>query len=499
MPRDTFALRLVGYLRDEDGWVDNPFLGLENLNHAETEGARASARWFASESTILTLTGTAQNLDAGGQPFTTDICDPDFFCFGDLEQFTTVAETDEEELRQAVGNFQHVFSWGELVVIGGWVDREYDRIIDFGLPGSFTSDQKIVSGEARLADSTAKTNWVGGVYYKKWDQDNTLIIENLPIEGLGLVEFGNFIFFNTEDTSLFGEATHYFNDKWSGTLGLRAFEEEKHDPFTQTIDGFPFDESDLSSDESDLLPKLGLAFDATERVKLYTIYAEGYRPGGVNPIITMNPDAPPTFEADTNESYELGLKSATASGKLVFNAALFHVDWENMQISGTPDNSALGYTTNAGDTHTEGFEAELTARPLPGLDITLGGALMEAELDDPAEGGDAGNRLPHTVEEEGSLSAQYRFSLTQRIGAFVRGDLQYRGDAFSDVRNRAQDHTDDYTLGNLGFGVELGAFEVFAFWRNVTDERAELVRFQDGIQVYRNQPETVGLTLRFNG
>jgi outer membrane receptor protein involved in Fe transport len=499
MPRDTFALRLVGYLRDEDGWVDNPFLGLENLNHAETEGARASARWFASESTILTLTGTAQNLDAGGQPFTTDICDPDFFCFGDLEQFTTVAETDEEELRQAVGNFQHVFSWGELVVIGGWVDREYDRIIDFGLPGSFTSDQKIVSGEARLADSTAKTNWVGGVYYKKWDQDNTLIIENLPIEGLGLVEFGNFIFFNTEDTSLFGEATHYFNDKWSGTLGLRAFEEEKHDPFTQTIDGFPFDESDLSSDESDLLPKLGLAFDATERVKLYTIYAEGYRPGGVNPIITMNPDAPPTFEADTNESYELGLKSATASGKLVFNAALFHVDWENMQISGTPDNSALGYTTNAGDTHTEGFEAELTARPLPGLDITLGGALMEAELDDPAEGGDAGNRLPHTVEEEGSLSAQYRFSLTQRIGAFVRGDLQYRGDAFSDVRNRPQDHTDDYTLGNLGFGVELGAFEVFAFWRNVTDERAELVRFQDGIQVYRNQPETVGLTLRFNG
>ena len=81
----------------------------------------------------------------------------------------------------------------------------------------------------------------------------------------------------------------------------------------------------------------------------------------------------------------------------------------------------------------------------------------------------------------------------------MRGDVQYRGDAFSDVRNRPQDHTDAYTLGNLNFGVELGRFEVTAFWRNVTDERAELVRFQDGIQVYRNQPETVGLTIRFNG
>ena len=170
-----------------------------------------------------------------------------------------------------------------------------------------------------------------------------------------------------------------------------------------------------------------------------------------------------------------------------------------MQISGTPLNSSLGYTTNAGDTHTEGLEAELTTRLLAGLEITLAGSLMEAELDDPAEMGAAGNRLPHTVEEEGSLSAQYRFSLTQRIGAFVRGDVQYRGDAFSDVRNRPVDHTDDYTLGNLNFGVELGPFEVTAFWRNVTDERAELVRFQDGIQVYRNQPETVGLTIRFNG
>ena len=116
------------------------------------------------------------------------------------------------------------------------------------------------------------------------------------------------------------------------------------------------DESDLESSESDVLPKLGLAYEASEHVKLYLNYAEGYRAGGVNPIVTVNPEAPPTFDEDTNESFELGLKSSTAAGKLVFNAALFHVDWEDMQISGTPDDSALGYTTNAGDTHTEGIE-----------------------------------------------------------------------------------------------------------------------------------------------
>ncbi len=498
MPRDTFALRLVGYLRDEDGWVDNPILGLENLNDAETDGARVSARWFASESSILTLTGTAQSVDAGGQPFTTDFCDPSIACFGDLEQFSMVAESDQEDLRQAVGNFQHIFPWAELVVIGGWIDRDYDRVIDFGIPVDFTSDQKIVSGEGRLADAGEKTTWVAGLYYKKWDQDNALVLVDAVAPG---IDVSNLVFFNTEDKSIFGEVTRYFNDRWSGTLGARAFDENKHDPFMVVVGGGigVIEESDLDSSASDVLPKLGLAYDASDRMKLYFNYAEGYRPGGVNPIFVDDPAYSRSFDEDTNQSFELGLKSATSAGKLVFNAAVFHVDWEDMQISGTPLNSALGFTTNAGDTHTEGLEAELTTRPLQGLDITLAGSLMEAELDDAAEGGAAGNRLPHTVEEEGSLSAQYRFSLTQRIGAFVRGDVQYRGDAFSDVRNRPEDRTDAYTLGNLNFGVELGRFEVTAFWRNVTDERAELVRFQDGIQVYRNQPETVGLTLRFNG
>src|SRR4029078_6050209 len=124
---------------------------------------------------------------------------------------------------------------------------------------------------------------------------------------------------------------------------------------------------------------------------------------------------------------------------------------------------------------------------------------LNAELDEPAEGGAAGNRLPHTVEDMGYLGAQYRFPLGARIAAVVRGDLQYRGDAFSDVRNRPEDHTDAYTLGNLNFGVERGRFEVTAFWRNVSGTRAELVRFNGGLNVYRNQPETVGITLRING
>ena len=137
---------------------------------------------------------------------------------------------------------------------------------------------------------------MGGLYYKKWDQDNSLVVVDLFGPG---VDFGNFVFFNTENKSLFGEATHYFNDKWSGTAGARVFEEEKHDPFIQTVGDVVIDESDLESSEDDVLPKLALAYDANEHLKLYLIGAEGYRAGGVNPIASTNPDAPPTFDEDT--------------------------------------------------------------------------------------------------------------------------------------------------------------------------------------------------------
>ena len=230
---------------------------------------------------------------------------------------------------------------------------------------------------------------MAGLYYKKWDQDNALVLVDAVAPG---VDFGNFIFFNTENKSLFGEATRFFNDKWSGTLGARVFDEDKHDPF------MPDGRRHRVVDEirsgfvrvrraAQARPRLR-RFGAREALpQLRRGLSAGRRQSDLQ---STNPDAPPTFDEDSNESFELGLKSATSSGKLVFNAAVFHVDWEDMQISGTPHNSALGFTTNAGDTHTEGLEAELTTRPLQGLDITLGGSLMEAELDDAAEVGDAG-------------------------------------------------------------------------------------------------------------
>ena len=227
-----------------------------------------------------------------------------------------------------------------------------------------------------------------------------------------------------------------------------------------------------------MLPKLGLAFDASDHVKLYLNGAEGYRAGGVNPIISQNPAAPPPSTRTATGASSSGSSPSSTAGKLVFNAAVFHVDWEDMQISGTPDNSALGYTTNAGDAHTEGLEAELVTRPLQGLDLSLGGSLIEAELDEPAEGGAAGQPVAAHGRRRCSSSARNSGSRSpRRSPASCAATFSTVATLSATCATVPIDFTDSYTLGNLHFGIEVGRFEVTAFWRNVSDERGELVRF----------------------
>lgn len=64
---DKLAIRAALYRRDQDGFVDNAVLGLEDVNEVNTDGARIALRWYATENT--TVTGTyyyqEQELAAG--------------------------------------------------------------------------------------------------------------------------------------------------------------------------------------------------------------------------------------------------------------------------------------------------------------------------------------------------------------------------------------------------------------------------------------------------
>jgi iron complex outermembrane receptor protein len=89
---DKLALRLTGYKRDRDGWIDNVVVGKEDANTEETEGVRVALRWDATDNFAITASlfhnkvqtegSDWQQLDEGQTFPTIDNFNGDYNTFG---------------------------------------------------------------------------------------------------------------------------------------------------------------------------------------------------------------------------------------------------------------------------------------------------------------------------------------------------------------------------------------------------------------------------------
>ena len=170
-----------------------------------------------------------------------------------------------------------------------------------------------------------------------------------------------------------------------------------------------------------------LRYLANDNLMAYLRFATGYRPGGPNFVLndpeTGQPLAPPTFESDKLKSYEGGLKVSTADRRFSADAALYLIDWQNMQV--VANINGFGVIANAGTARSTGAELTLTALPVPALTMVGAFAYMKAELteDAPDLGGKDGDSLPNTPDFTAAVSADYAFDVSghaSTAGAVVR-------------------------------------------------------------------------------
>src|SRR5690606_21164213 len=84
-----------------------------------------------------------------------------------------------------------------------------------------------------------------------------------------------------------------------------------------------------SSDE--LSGRAGAQFDFTDDMVGYATYARGYKGPAYNVFFNMTANNAEVIDAETADSFELGLKSTLADGRVVLNAAAFYAKYENFQ------------------------------------------------------------------------------------------------------------------------------------------------------------------------
>jgi iron complex outermembrane recepter protein len=253
-----------------------------------------------------------------------------------------------------------------------------------------------------------------------------------------------------------------------------------------------------------------LAYDFSDDVMGYVSAARGYKAGGFNldrVQVGITPQDDTAFPGEFVDSYELGMKSTWADGNLLFNAALFHQQYEDFQL-----NSFLGtafVVRSVPKVTSQGFEAEVLWQPgIRGLMLQSGLTYAKTEygddlLPDPDLRLLPGNQMSFAPKWSGNASLTYEWDMGDRLlGRFNIG-AKYMSEYNTGSDLDVEKLQEGYTLVNarIGFGRQDQRWMVEFWGQNLTDETYKQVGIDAPIQAgswnaYLGAPRTYGMTLR---
>lgn len=333
--------------------------------------------------------------------------------------------------------------------------------------------------ELRLASSGNGIKWVAGVY---GDIDR----DTQDAEFVGMLKLDNEI--EGYSYSAFSHITIPFGEKFRFLAGLRYDYQERDFKSTRKMGGKSYS---VSYDDvwTEMSPKAGIEFDLTENNLIYLTASKGYLSGGFNPFVYDSEYQ--SYDEETLWSYELGSKNTFLDEKIVFNAAVYYMDIENLQVQEVI-NQGESYTTNSPEATAYGVEFDLSLKPLKGLNLTASYGFNNIEFDDfkDFEGDYTDNKKPYAPEYTFSFAAKYR----SEAGLYAGADLTGCGKMYTDKINKYK--RDAFSLMNLKLGYETEKYDVYLFGKNIFDEEYDSDDAK-GLYTFYSRPAEFGIAFTY--
>jgi iron complex outermembrane receptor protein len=178
-----------------------------------------------------------------------------------------------------------------------------------------------------------------------------------------------------------------------------------------------------------------IALDVSSSLNTYLTYSEGWKAGGVNRAPASAAQVQP-YEEEYSTTYELGLKSTLAAGKVTLNGAVFYIDLEDQQLPGfvpVPGSTPVLLIANAGSSEVRGVELELALRPSERFELSTSVAYNDTELKEFVRVFSAANTFDMSgldfedvPEFTGSVQTLYRTRPELLFGGGLEFRLSYR-------------------------------------------------------------------------
>jgi outer membrane receptor protein involved in Fe transport len=510
------AMRIAVFNEHDGGYVTAVGRASgKHVNDGDTRGARLSVLLDPSDKMRIRLTGTHQDIKRNGTAlvqYDTVTGQP---INGDLTHRLAQAEPYTIKTDLLSADLEYDFGWARLNLIGSAQRFKANTVLDatdiVGSPDfNFAElDNDTVlrkqTQEVRLTSARGVVEWLVGYYHnKETGQRNQRLFAQMAADN------SNFDLVRVDQPSryaenaLYGDITYNPAPAWSFTVGARvARNKQNYGTVTNGVKDFEAPADDKST------TYLATARYSIDKVSsVYVRAASGYRPGGPNPpAIDQNgkliAGAPLAFGADTLWSYEVGYKADLLDKRLYVEAALFDIRWDKLQQPLAVGATTL--TTNAGKAGSKGLE--LVARYKLDRQWSVDGALAvtDAKLSEDAPAlGPSGSRLPNSARVSTSAGARYAFELAGKAsyaGLNVR-HVGQRNAGFDSASTSIPNFSlAAYTVFDAQFGVDMGAWQLAAFARNLADKRAlaggdtALTAFGGPLRATPIQPRTVGMTV----
>lgn len=343
----------------------------------------------------------------------------------------------------------------------------------------FTQEVRLASSPTlrlRLGPS-AMFKWQAGVSFFTQDYDQE------AVNSLSAFAVSPFIPFPVEQTSpraalddvgvgVYAQATATLRDSLDLTVGARVDHESK-DALLETFYSptiAPPTTVDAEDSFSNISPQFAVTYRLEPNHIIYGSVARGFKAGGFNPA---SPGGSEAYGEEHTWNVEGGVKTTWADGRVYANAAVFVIDWSDLQLN-LPNPQVPGqfYVANVGGASSRGVEVEINARPIDGIDVFSAFGYTRARFSDGTvlSGMDvSGNEVPFSPDYTWSFGAQLSRVLAPRVVLYGRGDLvAYGAFHYDDTNLEAQDA---YSLVNLRAGTRAGMVFAEAWVRNAFDTR----------------------------
>ena len=429
------GLRVSGFQREDDGFIDNPSEG-EDVNDFETAGGRAVLLARPTPKLEVRLSAFLSRDELGESTQVDPGSDPEDLTFGASPRSGNYSD----DFGLYAGRISYSFDVGEVTSITGYYERDTSSSLfsagnSFGLAPFFptvdTTTFSTSSGEFEqfsqelrfVSDLEGPLNFTAGAYYRDRQDvsgqfltgDGFVTVTTPATENLA-TRLSSTV---SEQYSAFAEVTYELTDRFRLIGGARYVKDTvtaslQQDNVVNLVPEFdsggnliPWTESnpigfvstlevlesagvgtDFEFELEELLPRAGVEFEVSDDILLYGNVARGARNGGIgNAIAALGASGGDqdvfldnlTFDEDSVLSVDAGIKASWFNGNLITNVGVFRTTYEDTQIQvNTPANN----TVNGPEQSIVGMEIETTLEVNDSLSTFLNMTLIDAQFEE---------------------------------------------------------------------------------------------------------------------